>query len=179
MRPTLRALHDVGQRALHHPWCKSGVAGAKGPGVGVLLILLLSPALTCSQAFTDELAKMMAGKKEIFVELAVTAQERMLGMQFRTSLAEDQGMLFVFPTEGRHVFWMKDTYIPLSVAFITKDGVITQIDEMEPLSLEHHVSRERVKYALEMKAGWFKRNNIRVGDMVIIPQQVEAATVNK
>ncbi|MEE9200712.1 MAG: DUF192 domain-containing protein [Candidatus Brocadiales bacterium] len=116
----------------------------------------------------DHLPKMTVGGKEIYVELAVDPDVRGRGLMFRTRLEEDHGMLFVFPVEDRHAFWMKDTEIPLSIAFI-KNGVVTQLEDMEPHSLERHASTEEVKYALEMNRGWFKRNDVHVGGLVIIP----------
>ncbi|MFQ5957613.1 MAG: DUF192 domain-containing protein [Candidatus Brocadiales bacterium] len=135
----------------------------------VFLATLIWVIAPCNQAASKNLTKIVVGNKEVFVELAVTAKERGRGLQFRTSLPEDHGMLFIFPTEKLPSFWMEDTYIPLSVAFIKKSGLITQIEEMEPGSHDRHTSRENTKYALEMNAGWFKRNNIHVGDMVTIP----------
>ncbi|MEE9584987.1 MAG: DUF192 domain-containing protein [Candidatus Brocadiales bacterium] len=117
----------------------------------------------------NDLTRISVGGKEVYVELAASEEKRNLGLQFRTYLEEDHGMLFIFPTEGRHAFWMKDTHIPLSIAFIKENGAITQIEEMEPDSLEHHTSREKVKYALEMEGGWFERNNVHAGDPVTIP----------
>ncbi|MFQ5862225.1 MAG: DUF192 domain-containing protein [Candidatus Brocadiales bacterium] len=139
----------------------------------IVLIVLIAP---CGQISAKDLTTIMVGGKEVSVELAVTAKERRIGMQFRTSLTEDHGMLFIFPTERHTIFWMKDTYIPLAVAFIKESGLITQIEEMEPSSLERHTSRENVKYALEMKGGWFKRNNVHVGDRVTIPLITDIAT---
>lgn len=113
--------------------------------------------------------KIYVGDKKAYVELAVSLEERSRGLQFRKSLGEDRGMLFIFPQRSQHTFWMKDTLIPLSLAFINENGLITQIEEMHPGSFDRYTSRDRVKYALEMNSGWFKRNNVRVGDRVTAP----------
>ena len=106
---------------------------------------------------------------ELEVELATTFEEQILGLMYRDRLEENNGMLFVFPREKVLSFWMKDTRIPLSIAFIKADGRIIQIESMKPYSLDTHVSKEKAKYALEMNEGWFKAHNVREGDTVKIP----------
>ena len=103
------------------------------------------------------------------VELATTFEEQSLGLMYRDKLEENGGMLFVYPRENFLSFWMKDTRIPLSIAFIKADGRIIQIESMKPYSLDTHVSKEKAKYALEMNEGWFKAHNVREGDTVKIP----------
>lgn len=103
------------------------------------------------------------------IELATTPEELTLGLMYRQNLGDNEGMLFCFPKEKQVSFWMKDTHIPLSIAFIKADGRIVQIESMEPYSLDHHVSREKVRYALEMNDGWFQAHKVKVGDMVKIP----------
>ncbi|MDN3512934.1 MAG: DUF192 domain-containing protein [Candidatus Brocadia sp.] len=110
---------------------------------------------------------------ELKVELAITPEEQILGLMYRDSLADNGGMLFVFPKERCLSFWMKDTRIPLSIAFIKANGRIVQIDSMKPYSLDSHVSREKVKYALEMNEGWFKAHKVKEGDTVKIPLIVD------
>lgn len=104
------------------------------------------------------------------MELSVSPEERARGLQFRTCLPKDYGMLFVFSEEQHVTFWMKDTPMPLSIAFVTREGIIAQIDDMKPLSLSAHTSKTRVQYALEMENGWFKKNSVPVGAVVQIPR---------
>ncbi len=106
---------------------------------------------------------------ELEVELAVTPEEHVLGLMHRDTLEDNGGMLFIFPRERILSFWMKDTRIPLSIAFIKADGRIVQIESMKPYSLDTHVSREKVKYALEMNEGWFNAHKAKEGDTVKIP----------
>lgn len=106
---------------------------------------------------------------ELEIELAVTPEEHIWGLMYRDKLEDNGGMLFVFPKEEILSFWMKDTCIPLSIAFIKANGQIVQIELMKPYSLDAHVSREPVKYALEMKDGWFKIHNVKEGNAVKIP----------
>ena len=111
-----------------------------------------------------------AGKRaELTVELAVTPAERSRGLMFRESLAEERGMLFVPGGETRTGFWMKDTKIPLSIAFIASDGMILETQDMEPLSEELHTPARAYRYALEVNQGWFERHGLGAGDRVEIP----------
>ena len=118
-----------------------------------------------------ELYQLKVAGKVITVELARTPSERGLGLMYRRQLPEDYGMLFVFPEEDYLTFWMKNTHIPLSIAFISTEGTITQIESMEPLSLSSHDSKEKARYALEMLEGWFERHNVKVGDKVELPPE--------
>ena len=106
---------------------------------------------------------------ELEVELATTFEEQSLGLMYRDKLEENGGMLFVYPRENVLSFWMKDTRMPLSIAFIKADGRIIQIESMKPYSLDTHVSKEKAKYALEMNEGWFRIHNVREGDTVKMP----------
>jgi uncharacterized membrane protein (UPF0127 family) len=115
-------------------------------------------------------------RAELTVELARSTAEHSRGLMFRESLPEDAGMLFVFPQDITGGFWMKDTSIPLSIAFIAGDGAILDIQEMEPLSTEVHQPPGRYRYALEVNQGWFQRHGFTPGDRVEIPDSVEAPT---
>lgn len=104
--------------------------------------------------------------KEIRVEVAQTPEERSHGLMGRKHLGKDEGMLFIFETEDYHGFWMKDTFLPLSIAFMGKDGRIVWITDMKPLTLDSHVPPKRILYALEMNKGWFASHRVKVGDVV-------------
>ena len=109
---------------------------------------------------------------ELTVELARTASERSRGLMLREELAEDGGMLFVFPEDTKAGFWMKDTLIPLSIAFIAADGTILDVQEMEPLSEDRHRPPAPYRYALEVNQGWFEEQGFGTGDRVEIPEEV-------
>lgn len=109
------------------------------------------------------------GGTRIEVELAVKAEEREKGLMFRKSLADGKGMLFVFPSDERLAFWMKNTTIPLSLAYIAADGTVKEIVELEPNSLEAIRSERSVRYALEVPRGWFERAGVGVGDVLELP----------
>lgn len=110
------------------------------------------------------------GEASLEVELADTPYLIEKGLMGRQTLLENHGMLFVFPLPARHTFWMKDTLISLSIAFVREDETISQILDMVPdkKNTEHrqYESRENVKYALEVNQGWFVRNRISVGEKV-------------
>jgi len=101
------------------------------------------------------------------VEVARRPEDRTQGLMYRSSLAPDSGMLFVFDQEEVRYFWMKNTWIPLSIAYIASDGVITDILEMAPGdTTTRYFSSRPALYALEMNAGWFQSRGIRPGDTV-------------
>ncbi|MDL2321275.1 DUF192 domain-containing protein [Desulfosarcina sp. OttesenSCG-928-B08] len=102
----------------------------------------------------------------IQVEVAITPEDRARGLMHRNVLAEDAGMLFVFEKDQILSFWMKDTQIPLSIAFIAADGRILEIRDMEPESRELILSSAPARYALEMNQGWFEKNGIVPGHRV-------------
>ncbi|MDR2490487.1 MAG: DUF192 domain-containing protein [Spirochaetaceae bacterium] len=106
------------------------------------------------------------GATVITAELARTEGEKQKGLMFRTTLADGEGMLFVYTRDERMSFWMKNTLIPLSIAFISRDGRIIDILDMEPLSTQSVRSSRSVRYALEAPRGWFTREGIREGDRI-------------
>ncbi len=110
------------------------------------------------------------GKKVgMSVEIADTWPEQERGLMYRTSMPEDHGMLFVFDRETTLTFWMKNTLIPLSVAFMDSKGRIVDIQNMKPRTETKHISAKPAQYALETNKGFFRRHGIRVGDRVELP----------
>jgi uncharacterized protein len=113
------------------------------------------------------------GKKVgVRVEIADGPFEQQRGLMYRTSLGEDRGMLFVFQREQPLTFWMKNTRIPLSIAYIDSKGRITDILDMKPLDDKppHYVSSEPVQYALEVNQGFFDERGVKVGDHAELPE---------
>lgn len=137
--------------------------GRRIEGVLSILFLLWIPIASSQSVLKIPL---YLHHKEIWVEVAKTPEQIAYGLMGRKHLAEDGGMLFVFETEGYHGFWMKDTLIPLSIAFFDKNGRIVWITDMKPLTLNSHVPPKPILYALEMNKGWFTKNSIKVGDVV-------------
>jgi uncharacterized membrane protein (UPF0127 family) len=130
----------------------------------VLFLFLLAHSMAHSQGSFK--VPIYLKNKEIWVEVAKTPEERARGLMGRKLLGKDEGMLFIFEKEDYHGFWMKDTHIPLTIAFIDKEGRIVKITDMKPLSLETHDPPRPILYALEMKRGWFSAQGLKVGDML-------------
>lgn len=99
----------------------------------------------------------------VHAEIARAPQSRSQGLMQRTQLCRDCGMLFIFPEAGRYAFWMKNTPLPLSIAFIAADGTILNIAEMQPNTTDAHIAHGDALYALEMNRGWFAQNNVKPG----------------
>jgi len=102
-------------------------------------------------------------------EIAESQEERSNGLMFRKKLADGKGMLFVFEYDHVLSFWMKNTYIPLSIAFIAYDGKIIDIKDMYPHDTSSVLSSRSARYALEVPQGWFSRAGVRTGDIVRLP----------
>lgn len=100
------------------------------------------------------------------VEVAATIEQRMKGLMFREKLGANDGMLFVFDEPGYHAMWMKNTPLPLSVAFVDGAGAILNILDMEPHTLEQHAAAGPAVYAIETNKGWFAKRRIKAGDKV-------------
>ncbi len=123
--------------------------------------LLTSPAL--AQMPRIELS---AGMYRIEAEVAANDATRMQGLMNRRSLPAGQGMLFVFRQPERHCMWMRNTYVPLSVAFLDRDGHILNIEDMQPESETNHCAAKAASFALEMNLGWFADKGIRPGTRI-------------
>lgn len=103
------------------------------------------------------------GMRLIKVEVAQTPQEHMIGLMGRQSMGNHEGMLFIFPQSSKQCFWMKNTLIPLQVAFIADDGTVVNLDEMLPETENSHCSNQAVRYVLEMNKGWFTKQGVQAG----------------
>lgn len=110
--------------------------------------------------------KLTIGSRALTAEVAATDEHRSIGLMNRFSLPPDHGMLFVFEQARPLSFWMRNTYIPLSIAFIDANGRIVNIEDMAPKDERSTWSTGPALYALEMRKGWFAQNGIRAGDVV-------------
>ena len=104
-----------------------------------------------------------AGVHLIQAELARTPDEHGIGLMFRRSMATNEGMLFAFDAPRQQCFWMKNTLLPLSAAFVADDGSIVNIEDMKPQTLDSHCSTKPVRFVLEMNQGWFAKRGIKAG----------------
>jgi uncharacterized membrane protein (UPF0127 family) len=133
--------------------------------------LLVSLILCCSvfaaqNAWSDEVV-LQFGTRALRAEIASSPQQRAQGLMNRTSLCTDCGMLFVFPIAAAQGFWMKDTHLPLSIAFLAPDGRVINIADMQPDTLDAHWAEGNALFALEMNRGWFAQNGIKAGDRLL------------
>ena len=110
-----------------------------------------------------ERVKLTSGMRQIDAQVAATPDQRQIGLMFRKDMPLHEGMLFIFEQPGKQCFWMKNTLIPLSAAFIADDGTIVNIEDMKPLVLDAHCSTQPVRYVLEMNKGWFAKKGIKAG----------------
>jgi len=132
--------------------------------------LMLALSLAASSALAQNAPQpkldtitLSAGMHNIRAEVARTPMQTQTGMMFRREMAQHEGMLFVFDSVERRCFWMKNTLLPLSIAFIADDGRVVSLADMKPQTEESHCSAEPVRFALEMNQGWFAKRGIKPG----------------
>ena len=112
------------------------------------------------------LAELGAGMYRIEAEVAHTAQARQVGLMTRKSMAPQHGMVFVFEQDATHCMWMKNTFLPLSVAFVDAQGKVINIEDMQPQTEDNHCAAAPARFALEMNLGWFRERGIKAGDIL-------------
>lgn len=136
--------------------CRGGSDSGGGPEATV----------TISQAETSH---------EITVEVAATISQRQQGLMLRQELAEDAGMLFLFAEDVRIGFWMRNTYVPLDIAYIGADGRVQEIRQAKPLDETVLTPAEPYRYVVEVNQGWFQRHGLGVGAQVKLPEGLPSA----
>ena len=129
-----------------------------------LLGLVLAVATLALPLSRVELVGAGGATASLRVEVADEPAEWARGLMFRTELAEDDGMLFAFPTDVGYPFWMQNTPLPLSIAFIAADGRILEIQDMQPQTTDFHTPAQRYRSALEVNQGYFARGGVKAGD---------------
>lgn len=130
------------------------------------LALLVAVSLAAAaQEGPQKLAaiQLSAGMHLIQAEVAQTPAQRQIGLMNRPTMGPNEGMLFVFEAPAQQCFWMKNTLLPLSIAFLADDGTVVNIEDMKPQALDSHCSRKEVRFALEMNQGWFAKRGIKPG----------------
>ncbi|MDZ7727839.1 MAG: DUF192 domain-containing protein [Dehalococcoidia bacterium] len=154
-----------------------------------MLRLLLNPFLVLAALFCGcddgdgrvavllEVRDGQGNTAEVSAELAVTPEQRQRGLMFREELGEDDGMLFLFPGQSSTGFWMRNTYVPLDIAYLGEDGTVQEIRHGVPESEEVLTPEEPYRYVLEVNRGWFEENGFGVGDRVVIPEALDAIDV--
>ncbi len=137
--------------------------------IGIFTLICLSASISqaANRSCKIRIINKSGAPVSIAAEIADTAALRETGLMNRKELPVNQGMLFVFESERMLNFWMKNTYIPLSIAFIDRNRTINEIYDMNPLDLSLTPSRRPARYALEMGRGWFAKNNITRGCKIL------------
>ena len=107
--------------------------------------------------------KLNAGMHVIDAQVAASTDQRMTGLMHRKEMPQHEGMLFVFEQPSMQCFWMKNTLLPLSIAFVADDGTVVNLDDMKPQTLDSHCSAKPVRFVLEMNEGWFAKRGIKAG----------------
>jgi hypothetical protein len=133
-----------------------------------VVLLSVSSVLSCSSGL-DERIEVLIGGQSFRVEVARNPEQKQQGLMNRKSLGDREGMIFVYETDQHLAFWMKNTTIPLTLAFLSKDGEIMQIEQLKPLSLKSVVSERAVRYALELPAGVLEELGVQAGDRIQLP----------
>jgi uncharacterized membrane protein (UPF0127 family) len=103
------------------------------------------------------------GIHQIDTQVAVSPEQHQIGLMYRTEMPQAEGMLFVFPNPSKQCFWMKNTLLPLTAAFVADDGSIVNLEDMKPQTTDSHCSLKPVRYVLEMNQGWFAKKGIKPG----------------
>lgn len=134
----------------------------------LLLLCVSNPSALRAQSPAQSSVKfpvvtITAGMHLVRAELANTYEARMQGLMYRKSLGPNEGMIFVFPQDEKHCMWMRNTLVPLSVAFLDAGGQIVSIHDMEPQTENSHCAAGPARYALEMSSGWFRAKGIARG----------------
>jgi len=135
----------------------------------ILFLPLLLLSLSCRPGLKSDLpiTQLTVNQNKILVEVANTEPTRMAGLMFRKDLGSDVGMLFVFSDSQQRAFWMKNTLIPLSIAYMNEKGIVENVLEMPPQTEQSFMSAGPAQFALEMNAGWFTKHGIKPGDLIV------------
>lgn len=135
-------------------------------GLMVSLSVARAADIPLNEASFDASTQLRIQQHTLQTEIADTQAKRAKGLMLRTTLSDNAGMLFVFPDEQIRCFWMKNTLIPLSIAYIDNQGKILEIADMFPLNENSICSRQEVRFALEVNQHWFRKHGITVGDYI-------------
>jgi len=140
--------------------------------VSLLLSLLLGLASVSTNAQNQPQLNLprttlSIGFHQLQVQVAATPEQQATGLMFRTEMPAHEGMLFVFPTASQQCFWMKNTLIPLTAAFVTDDGTIVNLEDMQPQTTQSHCSSKPVRFVLEMNQGWFVKKGLKAGGKLV------------
>jgi len=157
------AFHDMSEYSLYGS-TPSRVRRNLLAGLGMVFTLFAGTAMAQSAPQMNlQRTQLSAGMHMLDVQLAQTPDQRQIGLMFRKEMPQHEGMLFVFDQPATQCFWMRNTLIALSTAFVADDGTIVNIADMKPQSDVSHCSEKPVRYVLEMNQGWFAKKQIKPG----------------
>jgi len=136
--------------------------------IACLVFLFAGPAWSQPESPQMNLPRvnLKSGMFLIDAQVVSTPEQRAVGLMFRKEMPANEGMLFVFEQSAGQCFWMKNTFLPLTAAFIADDGTIVNLADMQPQSLDSHCSTKPVRYVLEMHKGWFAKRGLKAGSKV-------------
>lgn len=136
----------------------------KSFAAAVISLVFAAAAAAQQQPQTDlPRVRLTAGMHQIDAQVASDFGQRMTGLMFRKEMPQHEGMLFVFDQPSVQCFWMQNTYLPLTAAFVADDGTIVNLVDMKPLTTDSHCSAKPVRFVLEMNQGWFAKKGIKAG----------------
>ena len=134
---------------------------------GLFMLPALSSPASAEEPSTPQLTlqrvKLSAGMHQIDAQVAASPDERQIGLMFRKEMPQHEGMIFVFEQAAQQCFWMKNTLLPLTAAFVSDDGTIVNLADMKPQTMQSHCSDKPVRYVLEMNRGWFTKKGLKAG----------------
>lgn len=166
-RPQLRAICFEAARI---PLCFVKALPMNALRLAPVAVLLMAVTLHATPAAAQEgpqlnlrRVELTAGMHRIDAQVAMAPQERQTGLMHRKEMPQHEGMLFVFEEPAQQCFWMKNTLLPLTAAFVDDDGTIVNLADMKPQTLDSHCSAKPVRYVLEMNQGWFAKRGIQAG----------------
>jgi len=136
------------------------------------LTAVLAPGWTAAQEVPQmnlQRVKLTAGMYVIDAQVALTPEQRQIGLMQRKEMPQQEGMIFVFEQTSEQCFWMKNTLLPLTAAFVSDDGTIVNMADMKPQTTNPHCSSQPVRYVLEMNRGWFAKKGIKPGSKLTGP----------
>jgi uncharacterized membrane protein (UPF0127 family) len=141
------------------------VLKASAQAAGCLLLAFLMTSAKAQGVPQTQLPRttLNAGMHLIQVQLAQDFEQRQIGLMWRKEMPQNEGMLFVFEQPSIQCFWMRNTLLPLTAAFVLDDGTIVNLADMKPMNDESHCSKKPVRFVLEMNQGWFAKRNIQAG----------------
>jgi uncharacterized membrane protein (UPF0127 family) len=134
----------------------------------LVALCFLAPALAQETPQTQlQRITLSAGIHQMDIQVALTPEQHQIGLMYRSEMPQNEGMLFVFQAPSKQCFWMKNTILPLTAAFVADDGSIVNLEDMKAQTTDSHCSLKPVRYVLEMNQGWFSKKGLKAGSKLV------------